>query len=88
MRERETKEIFKERFGKVSRIERRFNEGKPKQWNTSFATKVIDAYKDGELTKNNIEEWEKDYNGGEVPNPPFATKKILDYHIKTKEDPR
>ena len=61
---------------------------KPRDWNTMFTVKVIDAYKKGELTLDNIAEWETKYNGGVRPNPPFNTKEILQYHIKTGEDPR
>ena len=63
-------------------------QSKPKHWNSMFATKVIDAYKSGKLTKENIKEWEKEYNGGNVPNPPLNTAEILDYYINTKTDPR
>lgn len=61
---------------------------KPRYWNSTFATKVIDAYNNKELTQKNIDEWETKYNGGKKPNPSLGTKEILNYYIKTKKDPR
>ena len=56
-------------------------ERKPKYWNSMFAQKVIDAYEKGDLTFDNIKEWDKNYNGGIVPNPPFNTGEILKYYL-------
>lgn len=53
---------------------------KPKYWNSRFAVNVLDAYDEGELTYDNIKEWDKKYNGGVDPNPAFNTKEILDYY--------
>lgn len=68
-----------------------FASKQPKWWNSSFATKVIDAYKSGELTLKNIYKWEQDYadkyNNGSNPGN-FGTRQILEYHIKTGKDPR
>lgn len=61
---------------------------KPKDWNSLFATKVIDAYNNGDLTEDNIEKWETEYNGGIKPYPSLGTTEILKYYIKTKKDPR
>ena len=56
-------------------------ERKPKYWNSMFAQKVIDAYEKGDLTFDNIKEWDKNYNGGIAPNPPFNTGEILKYYL-------
>ena len=53
-----------------------------------YTTKVIDAYKKGDLTLDNIDEWETEYNGGIKPNRPMGGKEILVYHIETGKDPR
>lgn len=57
------------------------NRKQPKYWDTAFRVNVIDAYKNGELTFDNIDEWEKKYNGGIVPNPSLGTKEILTYYV-------
>ncbi len=56
-------------------------ERKPKYWNSMFAKKVIGAYEKGDLTFDNIKEWDKNYNGGTAPNPPFNTGEILKYYL-------
>lgn len=60
----------------------------PKFWDSQFTCKVIDAYKSGDLTQGNIDEWETAYNDGRKPNPSLGTKEILKYHIDTGKDPR
>lgn len=57
----------------------------PKYWNSMFRVNVIDAYKKGQLTKQNIEEWETKYNGGVKPHPSLGTKEILDYYLAHPE---
>jgi len=63
----------------------------PKWWDSQFTCKVIDAYKDGKLTTENIDEWEQEYadkyNFGKNPGN-FGTKSILNYYIETGKDPR
>lgn len=53
---------------------------RPYNYNTLFASSVIKAYRRGKLTFDNIEEWEKEYNGGETPIPAFNTREILEYY--------
>ena len=60
---------------------------KPKFWNSMFTTKVIDAYKNGKLTMDNIDDWETEYNGGIKPTN-MGTKEILAYYMNTGKDPR
>lgn len=50
-----------------------------------FRVKVIDAYKRGELTLDNIDEWNTAYNGGTPPRPNLSTDKILNYYINHVE---
>lgn len=57
----------------------------PKYWDSMFRVNAIKAYNNGELTSDNIEEWETKYNGGIKPNPSLGTKEILDYYIKHKD---
>jgi len=52
----------------------------PKAWNSMFAVKVLNAYDSGELTDDNIDEWETEYNDGRKPYPPFPTRDILRYY--------
>lgn len=52
---------------------------KPKYWDTQFRVKVIDAYNKGELTYDNLVEWETAYNGGIRPTN-LGTREILDYY--------
>ncbi len=59
---------------------------KPKYWDTRFRVNVIDAYNKGELTTENIEEWETKYNAGIKPKKPLGTKDILDYYIAHLEE--
>ena len=59
----------------------------PKWWDSMFAVKVINDYKSGKLTKNNIKEWDKAYNGGIDPKPAFNTREIIDYYEKTGKEP-
>lgn len=61
---------------------------KPKWYDTRFACKVIDAYNEGSLTYDNIDEWETAYNGGIAPKPSLGTEQILDYYLETGIDPR
>ena len=53
---------------------------RPKSWGSQFAVNVLNAYDKGDLTMDNIEQWDTEYNGGKKPNPPFDTKQILDYY--------
>lgn len=53
---------------------------KPYNYQTVFAANVIKAYRRGELTFDNIDEWNKEYNGGTAPNPAFNTREILEYY--------
>lgn len=71
-------------------VDESLNEAKSKQpkfWNSIFATKVIDAYKNGKLTMDNIDDWETEYNGGVKPTN-MGTREILTYHMNTGKDPR
>lgn len=61
---------------------------KPKYYESLFACKVLDAYERGDLTPSNVAEWDKAYNGGKTPNPPFNTLEIINYYKATGEDPR
>ena len=56
----------------------------PKFWDSMFRVNAIKAYNNGELTLDNIEEWETKYNGGIKPNPSLGTKEILKYYIDNK----
>lgn len=59
---------------------------KPKFYDSMFAKKVIDAYKDGKLSSDkDIEAWEIEYNDDKKPNPPFNTKEIIRYYKSTNE---
>ena len=83
----EVKKILQNQYGKDVKIhsieldECLNEERKPKYWNSMFAKKVIDAYENGDLTFDNIKEWDKNYNGGIAPNPPFNTSEILKYYL-------
>ena len=57
---------------------------KPKYYDTTFGYNVIKDFKNGKLTLKNIPEWDKAYNGGKTPNPPFNTKQIIDYYLATE----
>jgi hypothetical protein len=67
------------------------NEGRaPKSWDTMFAMNVIKAYKDKKINPDDpqsIAAWDKDYNGGNVPRPPFETEAIIRYYIETGKGP-
>lgn len=70
---------------------RRFGESlneakKPKYYDTAFGQNVIKDFESGKLTLKNIPEWDKAYNGGKIPNPPFNTKQIIDYYLATKKE--
>lgn len=58
----------------------------PKFWDSMFRVNVIKAYNNGELTLDNIEEWETNYNGGIKPNPSLGTEEILNYYINHKDE--
>jgi len=59
---------------------------KPKYYDTMFGYNVIKDFKNGKLTLQNIPEWDKAYNGGKIPNPPFNTKQIIDYYLATNKE--
>lgn len=59
---------------------------KPKFVDTMFGKKVKDAMDRGELTYDNIEEWNRKYNGGIDPIPPFNTKELMNYFKSLNED--
>lgn len=67
------------------------NEAKaPKNWDSMFTMKAIEAYKNGEFDledDKSIAEWDKEYNGGRAPKPAFNTKEVVSYAIKTGEKP-
>lgn len=52
---------------------------KPRYFGTVFYYKVIRAYRSGELTRGNIDEWETAYNGGNKPTKSFGTIQALDF---------
>lgn len=67
------------------------NEAKaPKNWDSMFTMKAIEAYKNGEFDledDKSIAEWDKEYNGGRAPKPAFNTKEVVSYAIKTGKKP-
>jgi hypothetical protein len=67
------------------------NEAKaPKNWDSQFTMKAIEAYKNGEFDledDKSIAEWDKEYNGGRAPKPAFNTKEVLSYAVKTGKKP-
>ena len=67
------------------------NEAKaPKNWDSMFTMKAIEAYKNGEFDledDKSIAEWDKEYNGGRAPRPAFNTKEVVSYAIKTGKKP-
>jgi hypothetical protein len=58
----------------------------PRYYNTMFGEKVRNAMESGELTYNNISEWDRGVNDGRDPIPPFNTKEIMDYYLQEKEE--
>jgi hypothetical protein len=67
------------------------NEAKaPKNWDSQFTMKAIEAYKNGEFDledDKSIAEWDKEYNGGRAPKPAFNTKDVVSYAVKTGKKP-
>lgn len=62
----------------------------PKNWDSMFTMKAIEAYNNGEFDledDKSIAEWDKEYNGGRAPKPAFNTKEVVSYAIKTGEKP-
>lgn len=62
----------------------------PKNWDSMFTMKAIEAYKNGEFDledDKSIAEWDKEYNGGRAPKPAFNTKEVVSYAIKTGKKP-
>lgn len=62
----------------------------PKNWDSMFTMKAIEAYKNGEFDledDKSIAKWDKEYNGGRAPKPAFNTKEVVSYAIKTGEKP-
>lgn len=53
---------------------------KPKHVDSAFGYKVFKAQKSGELTPDNIEEWEIEYNDGRKPNPAFNTRELMNFY--------
>ena len=56
------------------------SKAKPKFYDSMFGEKVRKAYDSGNLTYDNISDWETEFNGGIRPNPPLNTRQILDYY--------
>ena len=67
------------------------NEAKaPKNWDSQFTMKAIEAYNNGEFDledDKSIAEWDKEYNGGRAPKPAFNTKEVVSYAIETGKKP-
>lgn len=67
------------------------NEAKaPKNWDSQFTMKAIEAYKNGEFDledDKSIAEWDKEYNGGRAPKPAFNTKEVVSYAVNTGKKP-
>ena len=67
------------------------NEAKaPKNWDSQFTMKAIEAYKNSEFDledDKSIAEWDKEYNGGRAPKPAFNTKEVVSYAIETGKKP-
>lgn len=62
----------------------------PKNWDSQFTMKAIEAYKNGEFDledDKSIADWDKEYNGGRAPKPAFNTKELVSYAIKTGKKP-
>lgn len=59
---------------------------KPKYADSMFGENVKKAMNSGELTYDNIKEWDKKYNGGIDPIPPFNTRELMDYFKSLNED--
>lgn len=53
---------------------------KPKFVDTMFGRHVKDAMDRGELTYDNIEEWDRNYNGGKDPIPAFNTRELMNFY--------
>ena len=59
---------------------------KPKYADSMFGEDVKKAMNSGELTYDNIKEWDKKYNGGIDPIPPFNTRELMNYFKSLNED--
>lgn len=62
----------------------------PKSWNSQFAMNAIEAYERGEFDPDDdksLAAWEKKYNGGRTPNPPFETYDIIAYALTRGKRP-
>ena len=72
-------------------IEESVNEAKaPKNWDSQFTMKAIEAYENGEFDledDKSIAEWDKEFNGGRAPKPAFNTKELVSYAIATGKKP-
>ena len=53
---------------------------KPKYVDSLFGKNVKDAMDKGELTYNNIKEWDRRYNGGRDPIPAFNTRELMNFY--------
>lgn len=53
---------------------------KPKYVDSLFGKHVKDAMDSGELTYDNIKEWDRKYNGGTDPIPPFNTRELMNFY--------
>jgi hypothetical protein len=62
----------------------------PKNWDSQFTMKAIEAYEKGEFNledDKSIAEWNKEYNGGKAPKPAFNTIEVISYAIDTGKKP-
>lgn len=59
---------------------------KPRYYDSFFGEKVRKAMVSGELTFENVREWNRKENGGRDPFPPFNTEEIMGYFLQEQED--
>jgi len=63
---------------------------KPRSWDSQFAMNAIEAYERGEFDPDDdksLAAWEKKYNGGRTPNPPFETYDIIHWALTRGKKP-
>lgn len=58
---------------------------KPRYYDTFFGEIVKEAVKSGELTFENLKEWEREYNCGVEPKPDMGTRGIMEYYLRGGE---